>query len=59
MTIERQVETTRTERVEREPARILGLDPTVAAIIGAVLLVVVVLGLVAMSRHEDPHHTRA
>ncbi len=56
--IERQVET-RTERVERQPARILGMDPTVAAVIGAALLVVIVLGLVAMSRREDPHHTRA
>ena len=58
VTIDRQVET-RTERVEREPARFLGLDPTIAAILGAVLVVVVVLGLVAMSRREDPHHTRA
>ncbi len=56
--IERQVET-RSERVEREPARLFGLDPAVALIVGAVVLIVVVLGIVAMSRREeDPHrHT--
>ena len=56
--IDRQVET-RTERVEREPSRLFGLDPAVALIVGAVVLIVVVLGIVAMSRREeDPHrHT--
>ena len=56
--IERQIET-RSERVEREPARLFGLDPAVALIVGAVVLIVVVLGIVAMSRREeDPHrHT--
>lgn len=58
VTIDRQIET-RTERVEREPATFLGIDATVAMVVGAVLVVVVVLGLVAMSRREDhPHHTR-
>jgi len=53
--IERQVET-RSERIEREPARLFGLDPAVALIVGAVVLIVVVLGIVAMSRREeDPH----
>ena len=49
--------------VERDHGRIFGMQPTVALIIGAVLLVVIVLGLVAMSRgggrdteiHEHHH----
>jgi hypothetical protein len=54
--IDRQVET-RTERVEREPARILGVDPVIALIVGAVVLVVIILGMVAMSRREEePSH---
>jgi len=56
--IERQTETTRTERVEREPARFLGMDPVIALIVGAVVLVVIVLGMVAMSRREDDHPHR-
>ena len=38
--------------MERESsgAKIFGVDPMVALIIGAVLLVVIVVGLVAMSR---------
>ncbi len=55
--IDRQVET-RTERVEREPARILGVDPVIALIVGAVVLVVVILGMVAMSRREEEHPHR-
>ena len=45
--------------MEREPARPFGLDPAVVLIVGAVILIVVVLGIVAMSRREeDPHrHT--
>ena len=35
---------------EREPGRFLGMDPTVAMIVGAVLVIVIVIGLVAMSR---------
>lgn len=49
--------------VDRDHGRIFGMQPTVALIIGAVLLVVIVLGLVAMSRgggrdteiHEHHH----
>ena len=59
-TIER---TDRTTVVERDSGRIFGMQPTVALIIGAVLLVVIVLGLVAMSRrggdtevHHEHHH---
>ena len=55
--IERQVET-RSERVEREPARILGVDPVIALIVGAVVLVVIILGMVAMSRREEDHPHR-
>ena len=55
--IDRQVET-RSERVEREPARILGVDPVIALIVGAVVLVVVILGMVAMSRREEDHPHR-
>ena len=50
----------RSERiVEREmPGRIFGVDPMVALIVGAVLVVVIVVGLVAMSRRtDDVHHT--
>lgn len=36
-----------------ERARILGVDPTVAMVIGAVLLVVIVIALVAMSRRSE------
>jgi hypothetical protein len=47
----------RTERwttvVEREGSKIFGVDPTLAMIIGAVLLVVIVIGLVAMSRRTE------
>jgi len=58
--IDRQIET-RTERVEREPAKFLGLDPTIAMVLGAVLVVVIVIGLVAMSRREEDtgHHHHA
>src|SRR5262249_25876149 len=48
--------------VDRDHGRIFGMQPTVALIIGAVLLVVIILGLVAMSRgggdtevHEHHH----
>jgi Protein of unknown function (DUF1180) len=61
-----QIET-RTEKservVEREPGKFLGVDPTVAMVIGAVLLIVIVVGMVAMSRrteeiHHGHHHDR-
>ena len=55
--IERQVET-RSERIEREPARILGVDPVIALVVGAVVLVVIILGMVAMSRREEDHPHR-
>ena len=42
-----------TERVvEVERTKVLGMDPTVATIIGAVLLIVVILAIVAMSRKQ-------
>mgnify|MGYP003579653928 CR=1 FL=1 len=47
-TIERNTE--KTTVVDHDSGRIFGMQPTVAMIIGAVLLVVIVLGLVAMSR---------
>lgn len=55
-----QIET-RTEKseriVEREPGKFLGVDPTVAMVIGAVLLIVIVVSIVAMSRRsEEVHH---
>jgi flagellar biosynthesis/type III secretory pathway M-ring protein FliF/YscJ len=57
---------TRTERiegiVEREPGKFLGVDPMVALIVGAVLVIIIVFAMVAMSRRsEDVHytHTRA
>jgi cobalamin biosynthesis Mg chelatase CobN len=60
-TIERSTE--KTTVVDRDSGRIFGMQPTVAMIIGAVLLVVIVLGLVAMSRrgdttevHHEHHH---
>jgi hypothetical protein len=36
--------------VETERARILGMDPMVALIVGAVLFVIVIMAIVAMSR---------
>ena len=54
-----QIETRSERIVEREmPGRIFGVDPMVALIVGAVLVVVIVVGLVAMSRRTDEvHHT--
>jgi len=50
--------TERTERVVEQPARFLGMDPTIVMVIGAVLFIVIVVGLVAMSRRtEEVHHT--
>jgi cobalamin biosynthesis Mg chelatase CobN len=44
-----------TERVvETERTRILGMDPTMAVLVGAVLLIVVILAIVAMSRRQAP-----
>lgn len=48
-----QIETRPEPRAERESATFLGVNPTVAMVIGAVLMIVVVIGLVAMSRRGD------
>ncbi len=57
-----ETRTEKTERiVEREPGKFLGVDPTVAMILGAAILIVIVFAMVAMSRRRDeiPHtHTR-
>lgn len=56
VTIESKTE--RSERVVEQPARFLGMDPTLAMVLGAVLLIVIVVGLVAMSRRtEEVTHT--
>ena len=48
-----ETRTERTERVVERPATFLGVNATVAMVIGAVLVIVVVIGLVAMSRRGD------
>lgn len=49
-----ETRTEKTERiVERESGKFLGVNPTVAMILGAVVLIVIVFGLVAMSRRND------
>jgi cobalamin biosynthesis Mg chelatase CobN len=57
-----QIESRSSEKttiVERNgSSKIFGMDPMAAMIIGAVVLVVIVIGLVAMSRRTDEvHHT--
>lgn len=54
-----QIDTRPAPRVEREPG-FLGVDPTLAMVLGAVLLIVVVIGIVAMSRRsgEAREHRR-
>ncbi len=45
---------TRSERiVETERSKFLGMDPTLAMIIGAVLFIVVIMAMVAMSRKSS------
>jgi len=45
---------TRSERiVETERSKFLGMDPTLAMIVGAVLFVVIVMAMVAMSRKSS------
>jgi pyruvate dehydrogenase E2 component (dihydrolipoamide acetyltransferase) len=44
---------TRTERVVEHERTFLGVDPTVAMILGAALLIVIVFAMVAMSRRRD------
>ena len=56
-----QIETRPVPPTGQEPATFLGVDPTVAMVIGAVLVIVIVFGLVAMSRRGDEvvdPHTR-
>jgi hypothetical protein len=56
-----ETRTERTERIVEQPATFLGVNATVAMVIGAVLVIVVVIGLVAMSRRGDEvrhTHTR-
>jgi carbohydrate-binding DOMON domain-containing protein len=57
-----ETRTEKTERiVEREPGKFLGVDATVAMLVGAALLIVIVFALVAMSRRRDEiqhTHTR-
>jgi len=49
-----ETRTEKTERiVEREPGKFLGVDPTIAMILGAALLIVIVFARVAMSRRRD------
>lgn len=53
---------TRTETsdriVEREPGKLLGVDPAVAMILGAAVLIVIVFALASMNRRRDEtHHT--
>jgi cobalamin biosynthesis Mg chelatase CobN len=44
-----------TERVvDTERTRVLGMDSTMAVLVGAVLLIVVILAIVAMSRRQAP-----
>ena len=37
-----------------ERTRVLGMDPTMAVLVGAILLIVVILAIVAMSRRQAP-----
>jgi hypothetical protein len=56
-----QIETRPMPLAGREPGGFLGVDPTIAMVIGAVLVIVVVIGLVAMSRRSGTvrhTHTR-
>ena len=55
-----ETRTERTERVVERPGTFLGVDATVAMVLGAVLVIVVVIGMVAMSRRgDDVHHTHS
>jgi hypothetical protein len=48
-----QIETSPEAPTAGEPGSFLGVDPTIAMVIGAVLVIVVVIGLVAISRRGD------
>ena len=57
-----ETRTERTERVVERPGTFLGVNATVAMVIGAVLVIVVIIGMVAMSRRGDEvthTHTRS
>ena len=56
-----ETRTERTERVVERPGTFLGVDATVAMVLGAILVIVVVIGIVAMSRRggDDVHHTHS
>ena len=60
--VQTDTRTEKTERiVEREPGTFLGVNPTIALMVGAALLVVIVFALVSMSRRKEEvrhtHHT--
>lgn len=53
-----ETRTERTERIVETPGTFLGVNATLAMVLGAVLVIVVVIGIVAMSRRGDgpePH----
>ena len=49
---------TRTERIVEHERSFLGVDPTVAMIVGAVLLIVIVFAMVAMNRSTASGRSR-
>jgi hypothetical protein len=60
--VQTDTRTEKTERiVEREPGTFLGVNPTVALMVGAALLIVIVFAFVSMSRRKEEvhrtHHT--
>jgi hypothetical protein len=48
-----QIETRPEPRAQRDTGTLLGVDPALAMVIGAVLVIVVVIALVAMNRRGD------
>ena len=61
--VQTDTRTEKTERiVEREPGTFLGVNPTIALLVGAAVLIVIVFSLVAMGRRRDElshrHQTR-
>ena len=58
--VQTETRTEKSERiVEREPGTILGVNPTIALIVGAAVLIVIVFAFVSMSRRREDeiHHT--
>ena len=61
--VQTETRTEKTERIveEREPGTFLGVNPTIALMVGAALLVVIVFAFVSMSRRKEEvrhtHHT--